>query len=174
MESLRQRVSVVPQQVDLFAATVLENIAVGDIEPDMQRVLNIAAELGIVEFVEQLPAGFNTWLGEHGATLSGGQRQRLAIARALYRQPDILIMDEATSSLDPIADQLVQDTLQRWRKAGKTIIVIAHRLSTVVKADKIVVLKNGQLFEEGSHEQLLANKAMYAQLWKQHQGMMPV
>lgn len=174
MESLRQRVSVVPQMVDLFAGTVIENIAVGDVEPDMQRVLNISKELGIIEFVEQLPAGFNTWLGEHGATLSGGQRQRLAIARALYRQPDILIMDEATSSLDPIADQLVQQTLQRWRNAGKTIIVIAHRLSTVVNADKIVVLKNGQLHEEGSHQQLLANKAMYAQLWEQHQGMIPV
>ncbi|WP_276485185.1 peptidase domain-containing ABC transporter [Paraflavitalea pollutisoli] len=174
MESLRQRVSVVPQQVDLFAGSVLENIAVGDLEPDMQRVLNISKELGIIEFVEQLPAGFNTWLGEHGATLSGGQRQRLAIARALYRQPDILIMDEATSSLDPIADSLVQQTLQRWRNAGKTIIVIAHRLSTVVNADKIVVLKNGQLHEEGSHQQLLANKAMYAQLWEQHQGMIPV
>lgn len=174
MESLRQRVSVVPQQVDLFAGTVLENIAVGDLEPDMQRVLGIATELGIVEFVEQLPSGFNTWLGEHGATLSGGQRQRLAIARALYRQPDILIMDEATSSLDPIADQLVQSTLQRWRKAGKTIIIIAHRLSTIIKADKIVVLKNGQLHEEGSHEQLLANKAMYAQLWEQHQGVVTV
>lgn len=174
MESLRQRVSVVPQQVDLFAGTVLENIAVGDFEPDMQRILNISTELGIVEFVEQLPAGFNTWLGEHGATLSGGQRQRLAIARALYRQPDILIMDEATSSLDPIADQLVQSTMQRWRKAGKTIIIIAHRLSTIIKADKIVVLKNGQLHEEGSHEELLANKAMYAQLWEQHQGLITV
>jgi ATP-binding cassette, subfamily C, bacteriocin exporter len=174
MESLRQRVSVVPQQVDLFAGTVLENIAVGDIEPDMQRVLNIATELGIVEFIEQLPSGFNTWLGEHGATLSGGQRQRLAIARALYRQPDILIMDEATSSLDPIADQLVQSTMQRWRKAGKTIIIIAHRLSTIIKADKIVVLKNGLLHEEGSHEELLANKAMYAQLWEQHQGVVTV
>lgn len=174
IESLRQRVSVVPQQVDLFAGTVLENIAVGDIEPDMQRVLNIATELGIVEFIEQLPSGFNTWLGEHGATLSGGQRQRLAIARALYRQPDILIMDEATSSLDPIADQLVQGTLQRWRKAGKTIIIIAHRLSTIIKADKIVVLKNGLLHEEGSHEELLANKAMYAQLWEQHQGVITV
>ena len=174
IESLRQRVSVVPQQVDLFAGTVLENIAIGDLEPDMQRVLGIATELGIVEFVEQLPSGFNTWLGEHGTTLSGGQRQRLAIARALYRQPDILIMDEATSSLDPIADQLVQSTLQRWRMAGKTIIIIAHRLSTIIKADKIVVLKNGQLHEEGSHEQLLANKAMYAQLWQQHQGMATV
>lgn len=174
MESLRQRVSVVPQQVDLFAGTVLENIAVGDIEPDMQRVLNIATELGIIEFIEQLPSGFNTWLGEHGATLSGGQRQRLAIARALYRQPDILIMDEATSSLDPIADQLVQSTMQRWRKAGKTIIIIAHRLSTIIKADKIVVLKNGLLHEEGSHEELLANKAMYAQLWEQHQGVVTI
>lgn len=174
MESLRQRVSVVPQQVDLFAGSVLENIAVGDLEPDMQQVLTLSAELGITEFVEQLPAGFHTWLGEHGATLSGGQRQRLAIARALYRQPDILIMDEATASLDPIADQLVQNTLQRWRKAGKTIIVIAHRLSTIVKADKIVVLKNGQLHEEGSHEQLLANKAMYARLWEQHQGVIMV
>lgn len=171
IESLRQRVSVVPQQVDLFAGTVLENIAIGDLEPDMQSVITIATELGMLEFIEQLPSGFHTWLGEHGATLSGGQRQRLAIARALYRQPDILIMDEATSSLDPIADQLVQSTLQRWRKAGKTIIIIAHRLSTIVRADKIVVLKNGQLYEEGSHEQLLANKAMYAQLWEQHQGV---
>jgi ATP-binding cassette subfamily B protein len=80
-------------------------------------------------------------------------------------------MDEATSSLDPAADQLVQGTLQKWRRAGKTIIIIAHRLSTIVQADKIVVLKDGQISEEGSHEQLLANKAVYAQLWKQHQGI---
>jgi ABC-type bacteriocin transporter len=171
MESLRQRVSVVPQQVDLFAGSVLENIAVGDLEPDIQKVLHVCNQLGITPFVEQLPAGFNTWVGEHGASLSGGQRQRLAIARALYRNPDILIMDEATSSLDPIADQMVQGTLQMWRKAGRTIIIIAHRLSTVVQADKIVVLKDGQLHEEGSHEELLANKAMYAQLWEQHQGI---
>ena len=171
IESLRQRVSVVPQQVDLFAGTVLENIAVGDLEPDVQKILQVCTQLGIISFIEQLPAGFNTWVGEHGASLSGGQRQRLAIARALYRNPDILIMDEATSSLDPIADKMVQDTLQLWRKAGKTIIIIAHRLSTVVNADKIVVLKDGQLHEEGSHEELLANKAMYAQLWEQHQGI---
>lgn len=170
-ESLRQRVGVVPQQIDLFAGTVLENIAVGEFEPDMKRVIDIAGQLGILEFIEQLPAGFNTWLGEHGANLSGGQRQRIAIARALYRDPDILIMDEATSSLDPIADQLVQNTMQRLRRAGKTIIIIAHRLSTVINADKIVVLKDGQLQEEGSHDQLLANNATYAQLWSHHKGM---
>lgn len=171
-ESLRQRVSVVPQQIDLFAGSVLENIAVGEFEPDMQRVIDISRQLGILEFVEQLPGGFNTWIGEHGVNLSGGQRQRLAIARALYRDPDILILDEATSSLDPIADQMVQLVLQRLRRNGKTIIVIAHRLSTVMNADKIVVLKNGQLQGQGSHAQLLEGNTTYAELWQHHQGMM--
>jgi ATP-binding cassette subfamily B protein len=171
-ESLRQRVSVVPQQIDLFAGSVLENIAVGEFEPDMQRVIDISRQLGILEFVEQMPGGFNTWLGEHGVNLSGGQRQRLAIARALYRDPDILILDEATSSLDPIADQMVQLVLQRLRRNGKTIIVIAHRLSTVMNADKIVVLKNGQLEGQGSHSQLLEGNTTYAELWQHHQGTM--
>lgn len=171
-ESLRQRVGVVPQQIDLFAGTVLENIAIGEFEPDIQRVVDITRQLGILEFIETLPAGFNTWLGEHGANLSGGQRQRLAIARAMYRDPEILIMDEATSSLDPVADQLVQQAMQRLRRAGKTVIIIAHRLSTVINADKIVVLKDGLLQEEGSHEQLLANNNAYARLWQHHRGVM--
>ncbi|WEK37633.1 MAG: peptidase domain-containing ABC transporter [Candidatus Pseudobacter hemicellulosilyticus] len=171
-ESLRQRVSVVPQQIDLFAGTVIENIALGEYEPDMQRIIDITQQLGILEFIEQLPAGFNSWLGEHGANLSGGQRQRIAIARALYRNPDVLIMDEATSSLDPMADQLVQQVLQRLRRSGKTIIIIAHRLSTVINADKIVVLKEGRLAEEGSHHQLLANNSTYAQLWQHHSGLL--
>jgi len=169
-ESLRHLVAVVPQQVDLFSGTVLENIAIGEYEPDLQRVLDVCKQIGILEFIEQLPSGFNTWLGEHGVNLSGGQRQRLAIARALYRDPDILILDEATSSLDPIADRLVQQALQKHRRAGKTIVIIAHRLSTVVQADKIVVLKDGRLEEEGSHEELLDKKAVYARLWQQHQG----
>ncbi|MFT3823585.1 MAG: peptidase domain-containing ABC transporter [Chitinophagaceae bacterium] len=169
-ESLRHRVAVVPQQVDLFTGTVLENIAVGEFEVDVQRVLDVCKQLGIIEFIEQLPSGFNTWLGEHGVNLSGGQRQRLAIARALYRNPDILILDEATSSLDPIADRLVQQALQKFRRTGKTVIVIAHRLSTVIQADKIVVLKDGKLEEEGSHHELLEKKAVYAKLWQQHQG----
>lgn len=170
-ESLRQRVGVVPQQIDLFAGTVIENIAVGEFEPDLQRVITIAKQLGILEFIEQLPSGFNTWLGEHGANLSGGQRQRIAIARALYRDPDILIMDEATSSLDPAADLLVQQAMQQLRRTGKTVIIIAHRLSTIINADKIVVLKDGQLQEEGSHDELLANNNTYARLWQHHQGI---
>ncbi|GAA0546344.1 peptidase domain-containing ABC transporter [Chitinophaga japonensis] len=173
-ESLRRQVSVVPQQIDLFAGTVADNIAVGEFEPDMQKVLTIAQQLGILEFIEKLPDGFNTLLGEHGVNLSGGQRQRIAIARALYRDPEILILDEATSSLDPVSDLYVQNVMQELRDAGKTIIVIAHRLSTVVNADKIVVLQDGALAEEGTHAQLLARNTVYAKLWSHHQGMLSV
>ncbi|GEP98309.1 peptidase domain-containing ABC transporter [Chitinophaga cymbidii] len=170
-ESLRRQVSVVPQQIDLFAGTVLENIAVGEFEPDMQKVLQISAQLGILHFIEKLPEGFNTMLGEHGVNLSGGQRQRLAIARALYRDPDILILDEATSSLDSVSDQYVQEVMQELRNKGKTILVIAHRLSTVINADKIVVLQEGVMAEEGTHSQLLQNNALYSKLWHHHQAI---
>lgn len=170
-DSLRKRVSVVPQQIDLFAGTVMENIAVGEVEPDMQRVLQIATQLGIIQFIEKLPDGFNTMLGEHGVNLSGGQRQRIAIARALYRNPEILILDEATSSLDSVSDQYVQDVMQQLRDEGKTIIVIAHRLSTVMNADKIVVLQEGVMAEEGTHSQLLQNNAIYSRLWQHHQAI---
>ncbi|WP_142686808.1 peptidase domain-containing ABC transporter [Chitinophaga polysaccharea] len=171
-ESLRRWVGVVPQHIDLFHGSVASNIAVGEFEPDMQRVLEVARWLGITSFIEQLPDGFNTLLGEHGANLSGGQRQRLAIARALYRDPQVLIMDEATSSLDPISDHMVQEVMQQLRDAGKTVIVIAHRLSTVVNADKIIVLENGLLAEEGTHFQLMEKDRVYAKLWSHHQGMM--
>ncbi|WP_343307768.1 peptidase domain-containing ABC transporter [Chitinophaga niabensis] len=170
-DSLRRRVSVVPQQIDLFAGTVMENIAVGEVEPDMQRVLHISTQLGIIQFIEKLPDGFNTMLGEHGVNLSGGQRQRVAIARALYRNPEILILDEATSSLDSVSDQYVQDVMQQLRDEGKTIIVIAHRLSTVMNADKIVVLQEGVMAEEGTHSQLLQNNAIYSRLWQHHQAI---
>ncbi|RPD42744.1 peptidase domain-containing ABC transporter [Chitinophaga barathri] len=171
-ESLRRQVSVVPQQIDLFAGTVMENIAVGEFEPDMQRVLQISEKLGIIQFIEKLPEGFNTLLGEHGVNLSGGQRQRIAIARALYRNPEILILDEATSSLDSVSDQYVQEVMQQLRDEGKTIIVIAHRLSTVVNADKIVVLQEGAMAEEGTHRQLLENKSLYSRLWQSHQAIL--
>lgn len=172
-ESLRSVVSVVPQQIDLFNGNILENIAVGDFEPDMRRVLGICQLLGIIEFVEKLPGGFETPIGENGTSLSGGQRQRIAIARALYRNPEVLILDEATSALDTISEQYVQNTIQRLREAGKTIILIAHRLSTVRHADKIMVLEKGKLVEEGHHTQLFEQRGKYFELWiKQFEGIL--
>ncbi len=166
-ESLRRVVSVVPQKIDLFAGNVVENIAVGEETPNMERVLAICHHLGITEFIEGLPNGFKTYLGENGATLSGGQRQRLAIARALYREPEILVLDEATSALDSNSEQFVQRTVQQLREEGKTIVIIAHRLSTVRKADKIVVLDQGQVVEEGTHRDLLRNGKAYSNFWQQ-------
>lgn len=166
-DSLRNMISVVPQRIDLFAGHVVDNIAVGDYEPNMQRILDISEMLGIRSFVESLPNGFATELGENGATLSGGQKQRIAIARALYRQPEILILDEATSSLDPTAEQYVQRAVDHLTAQGKTVIVIAHRLSTVQRAHKIIVLHEGQLAEEGTHTELMQAKGRYYQLWTQ-------
>ncbi|WP_319479145.1 peptidase domain-containing ABC transporter [uncultured Draconibacterium sp.] len=170
-QSLRQVVGIVPQNLDLFTGRVIDNIAVGEFTPDMQRVLDICTQLGIIEFIEKLPNGFNTLVGEHGATLSGGQKQRLAIARALYRNPKILIMDEATSSLDSEAENYVQETIHQLRNEGKTVIIIAHRLSTVLMADNIVVLEDGKLIEQGSHDELYAQQGKYFSLW---QKQMPV
>lgn len=165
--SLRDLVSVVPQKIDLFSGNVIENIAVGEFEPDVKRVNDIIKMLGLTEFVNSLPNGFETYLGENGANLSGGQKQRLAIARALYKNPEILILDEATSSLDSISEQHVQRTIDILKEQGKTIIVIAHRLSTVMKADNIIVLEKGKVVEEGDHKKLLKAEGHYFNLWKQ-------
>ena len=165
-ESLRQLVSSVPQKLDLFAGNVVENIAVGEFNPDMERILEVCKQLGILKFIESLPNGFNTYLGENGANLSGGQKQRLAIARALYRNPEVLILDEATSSLDSESESYVQTTIDKLKQQGKTIVVIAHRLSTVMNADKIVVLEEGKLIEEGTHYQLFEKQGKYYKMWQ--------
>lgn len=164
-ESLRRIVSVVPQKVDLFAGNFIDNIAIGEYEPNMQKIISICGHLGITEFIEKLPNGFATYLGENGAILSGGQKQRIAIARALYRNPEILILDEATSALDSISEKYVQRTITKFREVGKTIIIIAHRLSTVMNADKIVVLENGKLIEEGTHHELFHRNGAYFNMW---------
>ena len=169
-KSLRSLLSVVPQQIDLFAGNVTENIAIGDYQPDLQRIIDICTQLGILEFIESLPEGFNTYLGENGASLSGGQRQRIAIARALYRSPEILILDEATSSLDSAAEQYVQRTIDWLVQQQKTIIIIAHRLSTIKNADEIIVLDKGTVAEKGKHEDLLQQNGHYSNLWKQQFG----
>ncbi|WP_143961323.1 peptidase domain-containing ABC transporter [Litoribacter populi] len=158
---LRRMVSVVPQKVDLFAGNVIENIALGDYQPDMQRIVKICNSIGIMKFIESLPNGFGTYLGENGATLSGGQKQRIAIARALYRDPEILILDEATASLDPGSEEFVQQTIRNLANAGKTIIFITHRLAAVKDFDELFVLDNGELVEYGSHESLLLRKGNY-------------
>ncbi|PCJ97224.1 MAG: peptidase C39 [Flavobacteriaceae bacterium] len=165
--SLRELVAVVPQKIDLFAGNVIENIAVGEYLPNMERVIKICRTIGVLDFVESLPNGFGTYLGENGATLSGGQKQRIAIARALYKQPEILVLDEATSSLDSNSENYIQKAVQDLRSANKTIILIAHRLSTVIIADKIVVLHKGVVQEEGSHASLYHKKGHYYNFWKQ-------
>ncbi len=165
--SLRNHISVVPQKIDLFAGNVIENIAVGEFEPDMESIIAICKRIGILNFIESLPNGFNTYLGENGASLSGGQKQRIAIARALYQKPEVLILDEATSSLDTSSESFIQKTIEEMRKQQKTIIVIAHRLSTVINADKIVVLEQGKVLEQGNHHELYSMEGKYYTLWQQ-------
>ena len=164
--SLRRWISSVPQQLNLFSGSIVENIAVGEFNPDLERVVQICKTLGMLDFVEKLPNGFATQIGENGATLSGGQKQRLAIARALYKEPEILILDEATSSLDSESENFVQQTIGRLIESGKTIVVIAHRLSTVVNADQIVVLQEGKVLEEGNHAELYQRKGLYYAMWQ--------
>ena len=159
-------VSVVPQQIDLFSGNVIENIALGEDIPDIQRIIDITKNLGILEFIEKLPNGFQTYLGENGSQLSGGQKQRIAIARALYKNPEILILDEATSSLDTEAEQIIQKTLNELKLHGKTMIVIAHRLSTIANSDKILVMKEGKIIEEGTHRDLLSTNSVYKSMWE--------
>jgi ABC-type bacteriocin transporter len=165
--SLRDRIGVVPQKVELFSGSIVGNLAVGEFEPDLWKVMELSNRLGITEFVEKLPYGFQSMVGENGATLSGGQRQRIAVARALYRDPEILILDEATSSLDTASERMIQHALDDFRDRGKTIVVIAHRLSTVMHADKIIVLHDGVVAEEGTHQKLLERRGAYHRLWKQ-------
>lgn len=166
-ESLRQIVGTVPQQIELFAGSIIENIALGDFEPDMQRIMQLCDQLGIKDFIEKLPNAYLTQIGEHGVSLSGGERQRIAIARALYKNPEILIFDEATSSLDSISEKYVKKTLSALAKDGKTIIIIAHRLSTVKHADTIIVLENGKMTESGTHDQLIQTDGVYSKLWNE-------
>jgi ATP-binding cassette, subfamily C, bacteriocin exporter len=164
-ESLRKIICVVPQKIDLFSGNVVDNIAVGVFDPDITRIIGICDKLGMTKFIEQLPHGFNTFLGENGCGLSGGQQQRIAIARALYRNPEILILDEATSSLDSIAETFVQNTIKLLRNESKTVIVIAHRLSTINMAQRILVLDKGSLVQEGTFAELSVVDGPFRNMW---------
>lgn len=172
ISSMRSNVATVPQQLDLFTGNIIENIALGEFYPDMERIITICTELGILPFIEKLPQGFGTILGEHGVGLSGGEKQRIAIARALYRNPEILILDEATSSLDSESEYIVQQAILNFNKQGKTVIVIAHRLSTVMSADKIVMLEHGKLLEEGTHQDMYKQGTKYYAMWQKQIPML--
>lgn len=169
LPSLRKTIAVVSQRLDVFAGTVIDNIAVGVPDPDLARVISLCDSLNMLPFIERLPQGLYTWIGEQGASLSGGQKQRIAIARALYGEPEILALDEATSALDANTEQFVQSMIEVMRRRQKTVIVVAHRLSSVMKADRIIVLGNGSVLEEGTHDRLMSNRGPYFQLWKQQQ-----
>ena len=160
LESLRAQIGIVTQSTFLFNDSVRNNIAYGDRSKDMDHIIAAAKAAHAHDFVMAMPDGYDTVIGEMGVMLSGGERQRLSIARALLKDPPILILDEATSSLDSESEKLVQDALERLM-VGRTTLVIAHRLSTVRKADRIIVLIDGSIAEEGTHEELLIKKAEY-------------
>lgn len=163
-QSLRQMIAVVPQQINLFTGTLIENIALGEFNPDLKKVIELCTRLGIHDFIDSLPQGYYSLVREQGINLSGGQKQRLGIARALFRNPEILVLDEATSALDPGAEAQVQATLDWFKSLGKTIIIIAHRLKTIRNCDDIVVLHDGKVVEQGRHEELMGCNGFYHQM----------
>ncbi len=154
LSSLRRQMAIVPQDIFLFGGTIRENIAYGKPGATEEMIVDAARKANAWEFISQFPGGLDTLVGERGTQLSGGQRQRIAIARAVLRNPKILILDEATSSLDSESERLVKDALEKLMK-GRTSLVIAHRLATIRQADHILVLSNGHIVEQGTHEQLL-------------------
>ncbi len=169
IESLRQQIGLVSQDVYLFHGTVRENIAYGMGHCTMGRIVAAAKKAQLHDFIESLPDGYESIVGERGIKLSGGQRQRLSIARAILKDAPILILDEATSAVDTETERAIQQNLSRLAE-GKTAIIIAHRLSTIRHADKIIVIKDGAIAEEGSHDELLEIDGEYADLWKVQVG----
>jgi ABC-type bacteriocin/lantibiotic exporter with double-glycine peptidase domain len=167
---LRRQIGFVLQDSYVFADSIAKNIAFGEDEPDMERVIWAAEVASAHEFVERLPFGYETRIGETGLALSGGQRQRVAIARAIYNKPPILIFDEATSSLDTESERSVQQNIDTLLE-GRTAFVIAHRLSTVQNADTIIVLERGKIVEHGSHEELMKRRGLYYYLASQQLGV---
>lgn len=164
IESLRKQIGLVPQETILFGVSVRENIAVGNRHASFAQIVQAAKAAYAHDFIMKLPQGYETQVGERGVTLSGGQRQRIAIARAILRNPAILILDEATSSLDTESEKLVQAAVDNLLK-GRTTFIIAHRLSTIINADLILVMDNGKIVESGSHEELIRQRGLYARLY---------
>ncbi len=166
---LRQHIAYVPQEPMLFHRSLADNISYGQLGSEDQAIIGVAKLANAHEFIDKLPEGYETLVGERGVKLSGGQRQRVAIARAMLKNAPILVLDEATSALDSESEELIQDALWKLME-GRTAIVIAHRLSTIQKMDRILVMDNGQVVEEGTHKELVRKDGVYARLWLKQSG----
>ena len=165
IDSIRRKMAVVSQDTFIFNTTARSNISYGSENATDEEIYEAARLANAMSFIQELPQGFDTILGDRGIRLSGGQRQRIAIARALLRNPEILILDEATSALDSVSEQLIQESIDKI-SVGRTVIAIAHRLSTIKNADKVIVMEQGRTVEQGSYQDLLSQRG---ELWKYHQ-----
>jgi subfamily B ATP-binding cassette protein MsbA len=165
INSLRSKIAVVSQNTFIFNTSVWNNIAYGTPTATKAEIQEAAQLANALEFILEMPEGFNTQLGDRGVRLSGGQKQRIAIARALLKNPEILILDEATSALDSLSERLIQESLEKL-SVGRTVIAIAHRLSTIAKADKVVVLEQGKIVEQGAYQDLLQQRGKFWQYYQ--------
>ena len=170
LKDLRSSISLVTQTITLFPGSVLQNIAYGSKEPSESEIIDAAKVAEIHDFIKSLPDGYETQIGEGGHKLSGGQRQRISIARAVLKDAPILVLDEATSSVDNETEEALQKSLDFISK-NRTTIVIAHRLSTIRHSNSIIVLDDGKVIESGKHEQLIDNKSSYYRLWNVQTGV---
>jgi ATP-binding cassette subfamily B protein len=169
VNTIRQHIGYVSQEAFLFTGTVAENLLLGKPDATFEEIQEAARIAGAKEFIEGLPEGYETTVGERGMKLSGGQRQRISLARAVLRNPSILVLDEATSAVDTRTEEVIQDNLHRFRE-GRATLAVAHRLSTVLKSDEILVLVDGVVLERGDHESLLRAGGVYADLWAVQSG----
>ena len=161
--SLRDKIGIVAQDVFIFDGTVKENIAFGKADATDEEIIEAARQAKIHDYIMTMPQGYDTWVGERGVQLSGGQRQRISIARAFLKNPPILILDEATSALDNITEIQIQTALNELSE-GRTVIAVAHRLSTIRNADQIIVLDRGKVVEKGTHDELVGLNGRYAEM----------